>query len=281
MRILAISDLHLSLSGAKPMDVFGAHWRAHHERIRASWLQTVTEADIVLLAGDLSWALRLPEAEADLAWVASLPGRKVLVKGNHDYWWSGLSKVRKAAGPGFHFLQNNAVILDGIGIAGARLWDYPFVRWPLSGVSDPDAASPPPGAGAGVGTGAGSGTAAGENTPPASTVDASQSPTAPADADAIRARERQRLELSLQALDQAAPSVRLALTHFPPVSAEPESNPLTRLLARYGVSLCVYGHVHAGVVDAPGADCVVDGCRYILTSCDALDFRLREVYTQA
>lgn len=265
MRVFAVSDLHLSLSGAKPMDVFGAHWTNHHERIRASWMEHVTDGDIVLLPGDLSWALRLQEAEADLAWVGALPGRKVLLKGNHDYWWSSLSKLRKAVGQnsGIHFIQNNAVLLDGIGIAGSRLWDYPFVDWSTVHAAD---------------------TVASDDTPTEAHADApacgaSKSPAAQADDEVIRARELQRLELSLQALDKAAPAVRIAMTHYPPVSAEPTPNPLTALLARYGVTLCVYGHVHAGMVDAPGADCVVEGCRYLLTSCDALDFQLREVYT--
>ncbi|MFU8858470.1 MAG: metallophosphoesterase, partial [Deferrisomatales bacterium] len=118
MIVWALSDLHLSFSGAKPMDVFGEHWRDHAARVERAWRQDVGEGDVVCLPGDLSWALRLPDAAGELAWLGALPGRKVLVKGNHDYWWASLGKVRKALPPGVFALQNDALLLDGVGLAG-------------------------------------------------------------------------------------------------------------------------------------------------------------------
>ena len=87
MRIFAIGDLHLPGGQLKPMDIFGAHWEGHFDKICADWRARVTEEDVVLLPGDLSWAMTLEEAAPDLAAICTLPGRKILLRGNHDYWW--------------------------------------------------------------------------------------------------------------------------------------------------------------------------------------------------
>ncbi|MCP4678554.1 MAG: hypothetical protein GY854_24195, partial [Deltaproteobacteria bacterium] len=89
MKIFAIADLHLSLRDGvltKPMDRFGEHWKDHHGRIADDWTARVGSDDIVLLPGDISWALKPHEAAEDLAWIHALPGRKVILKGNHDFW---------------------------------------------------------------------------------------------------------------------------------------------------------------------------------------------------
>ena len=97
MRIWGISDLHLSFSCDKPMHVFGEHWQGHDQKMAASWDASVGADDVVLCPGDLSWALKLPEAALDLAWIAARKGRlKILTRGNHDYWWSAIGKVRSA-----------------------------------------------------------------------------------------------------------------------------------------------------------------------------------------
>ena len=89
MHIYAIGDLHLSGEPAsKPMEVFGEHWRNHKEKVAANWQNTVTAQDTVIVCGDISWAMTLEEAAQDLDWLAQLPGRKLLLRGNHDYWWS-------------------------------------------------------------------------------------------------------------------------------------------------------------------------------------------------
>src|SRR5512141_1638276 len=109
MNLWALSDLHLSFAFPKPMDVFGERWRDHGDRIAAAWRERVEPDDVVCLPGDLSWALRLSEVAGELAWLAELPGRKVLVKGNHDYWWDSIGKVRRALPEGVHALQNDAL----------------------------------------------------------------------------------------------------------------------------------------------------------------------------
>lgn len=124
MRIFAISDLHLP-ARRKPMDIFGPHWENHFERIRDSWLSQVTEEDVVLLPGDFTWAMRLDEAMEDIGKVGVLPGRKILLRGNHDYWWSGIGQVRRALPEGMYALQNDAMEMEGIVFAGSRGWTLP------------------------------------------------------------------------------------------------------------------------------------------------------------
>ena len=107
------------------MDVFGEHWKNHFERIRADWLARVGEGDLVLLPGDLSWAMRLEDAIEDLNSIAALPGQKILLRGNHDYWWSSIGRVRRALGEGVYALQNDSLLLDGRLYAGTRGWTLP------------------------------------------------------------------------------------------------------------------------------------------------------------
>lgn len=124
MAVFAISDLHLSFSTNKPMDVFGEQWANYVEKIKESWLNEITPEDIVLIGGDISWAMHLPEVKADLDFVTSMPGKKYMIKGNHDYWWNSLSKLR-AGWPEIGFVHNNAFLIDDIAIAGSRGWVCP------------------------------------------------------------------------------------------------------------------------------------------------------------
>ena len=127
MKLYAIGDLHLSNAVDKPMNVFGNAWEGHFEKIKKDWLEKVTEEDTVVLAGDISWAMKLEEALPDLREIATLPGKKLIVRGNHDYWWSGISKVRAAAPDArFHFLQTDAYRAEeGIVFVGSRGWACP------------------------------------------------------------------------------------------------------------------------------------------------------------
>ena len=124
-RLFAIADLHLSASGAKPMDVFGALWKDHPARMAAAWDAAVAPGDAVLLPGDLSWARDLDDARRDLAWIGARPGVKFLLRGNHDGWWATIAKVRQALPPGCHALQNDAFDLGGAVLVGARGWTAP------------------------------------------------------------------------------------------------------------------------------------------------------------
>lgn len=124
MAVFAISDLHLP-AREKPMDVFGAHWENHFERIREDWLARVSGEDIILLPGDLTWAMHLEDALEDLARISELPGKKLLLRGNHDYWWSSIGRVRRALDENTFALQNDSILIDGRLYAGSRGWTIP------------------------------------------------------------------------------------------------------------------------------------------------------------
>lgn len=128
MALYAIGDLHLSFSTDKPMDIFGQHWSNYEEKIKESWLENIKETDTVLIPGDISWAMRLDDALVDLEWIHNLPGRKILLRGNHDYWWSSLTKLQ-ALYDDMDFLQNNYYTYESDGeiyaICGTRGWLCP------------------------------------------------------------------------------------------------------------------------------------------------------------
>ncbi len=126
MKIFAIGDLHLSIASGKPMDVFGDHWKDHHHLIEKNWKELITENDLVLLPGDLSWAMKLDEAALDLNWLGELPGRKIITKGNHDYWWSSVSQIRKRLPPCIIPLQHTAFDAGTAVITGTRGWITPL-----------------------------------------------------------------------------------------------------------------------------------------------------------
>jgi len=124
-RVFAIADPHLSARDPKPMSVFGPAWEAHPDVFFERWRATVSHDDVVLIPGDISWAMRLDAAMDDLEAIAALPGRKVLLRGNHDYWWPSIGKLRKALPEGMQAVQNDAVRVDNMVVAGTRGWVCP------------------------------------------------------------------------------------------------------------------------------------------------------------
>lgn len=125
MRVFAISDLHLSINSPKPMDIFGPVWDGYLELIERDWSSKVSDEDIVLIAGDISWAMRLREAIPDLEYIGSLKGNKVIIKGNHDYWWSAIGEVRNNLAGKTYAIQNDAVKIGNVVICGSRGWAIP------------------------------------------------------------------------------------------------------------------------------------------------------------
>jgi predicted phosphohydrolase len=126
MRIFALADLHLGDAVGKPMDIFGPVWERHAEKIDRNWRARVGPEDWVLVPGDISWAMKLEDALPDLRFIDALPGRKVLLKGNHDFWWTSRGKVEALLPPSLRLLQNDAVDLGGgIGLVGTRGWSPP------------------------------------------------------------------------------------------------------------------------------------------------------------
>ncbi|MBS5393697.1 MAG: metallophosphoesterase [Clostridium sp.] len=127
MSLFVIADLHLSFGCNKPMDVFPG-WKDYTQRLEQNWRSLVKESDTVVIAGDISWAMKLEETEQDFAFIHRLPGQKILMKGNHDYWWSTKSKIERfLQEKGFtsmKVLHNNAYIVENVAVCGTRGWLY-------------------------------------------------------------------------------------------------------------------------------------------------------------
>lgn len=130
MKIFAISDLHLSLNNPKPMDIFGPTWEGYLDKIFDDWKEKVSEDDLVLMAGDFSWAMKLEDTQKDFELLQNLPGKKIIIRGNHDYWWSSISAVRKFLPEGFFAIQNDALKFDNTVVCGTRLWNLPEASKP-------------------------------------------------------------------------------------------------------------------------------------------------------
>ena len=128
MSIYAIADLHLSLNHPKPMDIFGQNWENHIEKIKQDWFSKVTENDTVLIPGDFSWETYLEDTYKDFEFLNSLPGKKILLKGNHDYWWTTLTNIRNYLSENsfktIDILFNNSYEVENYLVAGTRGWDY-------------------------------------------------------------------------------------------------------------------------------------------------------------
>ena len=124
MALYAISDLHLAFNNDKPMDIFGEKWFKHDEKIKNNWLSQIDEKDTILIAGDISWAMKESESMADLEWIENLPGKKIISKGNHDYWWNSITKLNSKF-ENTKFLQNNYYVYGDYAICGSRGWICP------------------------------------------------------------------------------------------------------------------------------------------------------------
>lgn len=133
MSLFAISDLHLPGGDeTKPMHVFGEHWVGHFERICQDWQARVAPTDTVLIPGDLSWAMQLCHAVPDLQAIGALPGRKVIVKGNHDYWWNSITQLRDVLPDGMQAIQHGSADMGSFVVCGTRGWTFPTGEAPLS-----------------------------------------------------------------------------------------------------------------------------------------------------
>jgi hypothetical protein len=245
MRIWAIADLHLSFGVKdKSMDYFGPAWAGHAEKIAGYWRALIQPEDLVLIPGDISWALKLEEAVPDLQWIHELPGTKVLLKGNHDYWWGSLNKIAQVLPPSIHLIQNNAFHWNDVTIGGARLWDTPeygfgqFVEYrdnPKAKKKEIDVAIQ---------------------------EDLSEKQFE---------RELQRLETSLKLLKPEA-KLRIALTHYPPIGSDMLPSRASKILEQYGIQICVFGHLH-NIKSSVRLFGQANGIRYVLSSCDYVHFQ--------
>lgn len=213
MAIYAIADLHLSVAvPEKDMAIFGPPWPGYVDKIAHQWRQKISDSDLVLLPGDISWASNLEQALVDLAWIDALPGTKLMIRGNHDYWWSSLSKMKKVLPPSIHALHNNAYLWGNVAIAGARLWDCSEFSFAGGMEFNPVRLPPDPGD--------------------------------PSEKQKIYLRELHRLEMSLAKIPPGADE-RIAMLHYPPVGRDLAPSSASQLLEHYQIQTCVFGHLHS------------------------------------
>lgn len=127
MALYTIGDFHLSFSGSKPMDIFGQRWENHAEKLRTGF-SGLNEDDVIVICGDLSWAMNLEEAKEDFAFIDSLPGKKIIIKGNHDYWWSTRAKIlsffKENGFDTLDVLNNSSFSFEDVAVCGTRGWFF-------------------------------------------------------------------------------------------------------------------------------------------------------------
>jgi predicted phosphohydrolase len=233
LRVFAISDLHLSEAAGKPMDVFGGVWEDHANRIASNWDASVGPSDLVLIPGDISWAMTLQEAETDLAWIGSRPGLKVLVRGNHDHWWASISKVRSALASNVFAIQNDSIAFGRFVVCGTRGWVLP--GRPDYGEHDEK-------------------------------IHAREVLRLRMSLESA-ARSASEVESST-----GVRAVTLAMIHYPPIIGSQRESEFARVLEEHGVAHCVYGHLHGEGLKS-GFNGTLGSVCYSLVSADYLGFR--------
>lgn len=221
MALFAIGDTHLSLGADKPMDIFRG-WQGYTERLEKNWRACVGEDDTVVVAGDVSWAMKLEHTAEDFAFLDRLPGRKLLMKGNHDYWWTTKTKMDKyISDMGFSTLSilfNNAYECCGAAVCGTRGWSY----------------------------------------------------DCPESEQTVLLRECGRLRMSLDEAKKTGLEPVVFL-HYPPVYGDYRCGEIMDVLHEYGVTRCLYGHLHGGSHQrAVQGEC--EGIEMKLIAGDYLDF---------
>lgn len=226
MALYTLADLHLATGVQKPMDIFGGRWQGYTEKIIKNWNALITPEDTVVLGGDISWGISLAEAKGDFALLESLPGRKLILKGNHDLWWETAAKMHRFLEEnGFHsidFLHNNCFFYGKTALCGTRGW--PFEE----DFSDPHN-------------------------------------------EKIFRRELLRLEASLKLGAAQQPDEIICFLHYPPLYANFRCGPMIELMQKYGVSRCIYGHLHSESLRW-AVEGTRDGIEWRLVSGDHVDF---------
>lgn len=230
MAIYAISDLHLSFNTDKPMNIFG--WQNYEEKIKEDWNKKVTSDDLVLLPGDFSWELKLSNTYKDFLYLSELQGKKLLLKGNHDYWWTTLKSMRAfLENNNIHdidFIYNNSYEHEGKIIVGTRGWNLT------------------------------------EETP---------------EDFKIKNREALRLENSIKDGIQKFGIGKdiIVCMHYPPKTQDCLENEFTKILEKYNVKKCIYGHLH-GKTQANAIEGIYNNIEYKMVSCDYTNFKLVQIY---
>lgn len=234
MKLFAISDLHLAHAVDKPMTVFGDKWNNHTQLVQEAWREIVTDEDVVILGGDISWAKNLEGALPDLKYIENLPGQKVLLRGNHDYWWTSLKKMQEFCEreelQTLHFLRNNALCFGSFLIGGTRGWLLP---------GDDEFTS---------------------------------QDQKIFERELIRMQLSLDDMKRLENTNRNTALTPVFAMHYPPISANGGSTAMSELLTAAKIPLCIFGHIHHYLpfyLSSPELDTV----RYVLTSADQLNFK--------
>ena len=238
MALYTIGDTHLSLGADKPMDVFGARWTDHAEKIRSRWSSLITEKDTVVIPGDFSWGLLLKDTVKDFEFIDSLPGKKIISKGNHDYWWTTVTKMKRFLSENgvqtVDFLYNNAYIVDNIAVCGSRGW---FIEEKLQ----------------------------------ADIFNADYTKLVKRECDrlSLSLAEGEKLKEN-----RSIPTV--AFLHFPPVYSDFVCEPIVDLLVSAKVDHVYYGHIHGDYYVPSTLE--YRGLKFSLISADYLNFTPQRVF---
>lgn len=244
MNIWAIGDPHLSFKNgklAKPMSKFGDQWVDHPEKIASYWKQVIQKTDLVCVVGDISWALKISEVEEDLEYFNNLPGHKIYIRGNHDFWWASLKKVNDLLPANDFALNGNVLEYDDFVIGGNRLWDVPGLLWD-----------------------------------PYYEHVADKSFLTKADNDQkTYLKEKARLEKCLEEIKNS-PKTKILLLHYPPTTPDLIGTEICEMIEDAKIDHCIFGHLH-GLQKPNDFYGEKNGVQYHLVSCDMVDFKIKKI----
>ena len=251
VKLFALSDPHLSFGvPGKSMDRFGPEWVGHPGKIERAWREAVGPRDVVAVPGDISWGKKLPDVMPDLEWLDALPGIKVILRGNHDYWWPTNAILERELPPSLRFVHNNHVKVGPFVFFGSRLWDtveyslFDLIEWDPAKGPVPDPAAPRPEAEA-------------------------------RKQEEIYDHELHRLKMSAAGLPDG---VRIGLTHYPPLTHTLAPSRASALFEAAGARHVIFGHLHSVKREWNGkAFGKLGEVEYHLASCDYLDFKPKPV----
>ncbi|MCI8617597.1 MAG: serine/threonine protein phosphatase [Clostridia bacterium] len=230
MAIYTIGDLHLSFNADKPMNIFGENWQNYEEKIRKDWMLNVKPEDVVILPGDFSWAMYLEETEKDFKFINDLPGKKILLKGNHDYWWTTITSMRRYIKEkdfeNIDFLYNNSYEFENKIIVGTRGWTLSDEQEDIR----------------------------------------------------LTKREIDRFELSIKdgISKYGEHKEIIAFLHYPPVTQKYMNTDYIKLMKKYNIKRCFYGHLHSSSIH-DAIEGSINGIELKLVSSDGLNFELKKI----
>ena len=253
MRIFSIGDTHLSFGcpKPKPMHVFGENWRNHYDQIKNNWQQIAKPDDLLIIAGDISWALRFNEVLPDLEWIHSeLPGKKILIFGNHDFWFKSKTKLNKTLETydSIRYLDATYIIENDIAVIGGRGWISP------GSLASKDMFDKLPNNR--------------EFKEPFTDNDMK-----------IYTREYNNLKKAFEELknsNQSYKTLILAL-HYPAFNPQQEDSLFTSLIKEYNVNIFINGHLHGQSIDLYGFTGIKENCAYHLVSADSINFTPKQI----